>query len=89
MQKIIIQFINLFLLTEDISFLLSKLIKQKDNSKIYFDYLYTLFFSLHKNYYKGEIIPEVTLNHISPQKENKHNHNQYIIIFIKIKNRKK
>ena len=65
----IIQFINLFLLTEDISFLLSKLIKQKDNSKIYFDYLHTLYFSLHKNYYKGEIIPEFTLNHISPQKK--------------------
>jgi hypothetical protein len=84
MQKMIIQFINLFLLTEDISFLLSKLIKQKDNSKIYFDYLHTLYFSLHKNYYKGEIIPEFTLNHISPQKKiniiiiN-------IIIFIKIK----
>ena len=54
--------------TDDKSFLLSNLIKQEENSKIYFDYLHTLFFSLHKNYYKGEIIRQITLNHISPKK---------------------
>ncbi len=61
--------------TDDRSFLLSNLYKQKDNSKIYFDYLHTLFFSLHKNYYQGEIISKMTFDNISPQKEFNYNHN--------------
>ena len=49
--------------TEDKSFLIINLIKKKENSKVYFDYLHTLYFSLHKNSYKGQIISEITLEH--------------------------
>lgn len=49
--------------TEDKSFLIMKIIKKKESSKIYFDYLHTLYFSLHKNIYKGQIISEITLEH--------------------------
>ena len=49
--------------TDDKSVLILNLFNKKENSKVYFDYLHTLFFSLHKNIHKGKIVSEITLNH--------------------------